>query len=242
MRLRELLGFFTLQFLWAAPFVLWGAIAVWHDEKMRALAAFLTATFALNVFIAINYRVDNVSISPTFCFRPTVVMAIWMGGGIAAFLEFAKRCGAWRWRVSTLGKFTIIGAIVAQWIFFIGAASWRGNTRALDDALERAAALEKLQTQTGRAPTLLSFSDDALFPFWYVQKVLNRAPDARTPFGPALHATEEAGMLPQLVTRLMKNGPVVTTQWQPSWQGKFTLQNLTGSGEFVVAKKNKRRP
>ncbi len=231
-RLRELLSFFALQFLWAAPLVLWGAVASWREEKKRPLAALLLSTLALNVLIAVEYRVDNVFDITNFLFPTYIVLAIWMGLGIAALLAFTARCGDWSWRLSTLCKLAIVGAIVTQWILFAGAASWRGNTRARDDALERATALEKLQRQTERTPTLLAFSDDVLFPFWYAQKVLGQAPDVRTPFGPALHAHEEAGTLPQLATRLMKNGPVVTTQWRESWSKNFSLKKLTASGNL----------
>ena len=231
-RLRELLGFFAMQFLWAAPLVFWGAIVSWREEKKRPLAALLLSTFALNVLIAINYRVDNVFDIANFLFPSYIILAIWMGLGIAALLEFCSRGGNWSWRVSTLVKLALVGAIVAQWFLFVSAASWRGNTRARDDALERAAALEKLQKQTGRAPTLLSFSDDALFPFWYVQKVLGKALDVRTPFGPALHAIEAEKQLPQLAARLMKNGPVTITQWRADINEKFPYAPLTADGNL----------
>jgi hypothetical protein len=231
-RLRDLLGFFALQFLWAAPLVLWGAIVSWHEKEKRPLAALLLATFASNIFIAIHYRVDNVFDIANFLFPSYIVLALWMGLGIAALLNFVRHCGSWSWRFSTLCKLAIIGAIITQWFVFVGAASWRGNTRARDDALERAAALEKLQKQTGRAPTLLSYSDDALFPFWYAQKVLGKAADVRTPFGPALHAYEEQNKLPQLTARFMKTGPVATTQWHAEISEKFPYAPLTRDGNL----------
>lgn len=231
-RLRELFSFFTLQFLWAAPLILWGAVASWREEKKRPLAALLLSTFALNVLIAVEYRVDNVFDIANFLFPAYVVLAIWMGFGIAALLSFAARRGDWSWRFSTLCKLAIVGAIVTQWILFIGSASWRGNARARDDALERAAALEKLQHQTGRAPTLLAFSDDALFPFWYAQKVLGKATDVRTPFGPALRAFEEEKKLPQLAARFLKTGAVAVTQWREDVSEKFPYAPLTADGNL----------
>jgi hypothetical protein len=231
-RLRELLGFFALQFLWAAPLAVWGAFASWREEKKRPLAALLLSIFALNVLIAVEYRVDNVFDIANFLFPSYIVLAIWMGFGIAALLAFAARQGDWSWRIATLCKLAIVGAIAAQWIVFANAASWRGNTRARDDALERAAALEKLQHQTGRAPALLSFSDDALFPFWYAQKVLHRAPQVRTPFGPALHAYEEEKMLPQLAARFLETGAVAITQWREDVSEKFPYAPLTNDGNL----------
>jgi hypothetical protein len=211
---------------------LWGAIASWREKDKRPLAALLLVTFALNVLIAIEYRVDNVFDIANFLFPSYIVLAIWMGFGIAALLEFSKRLGSWSWRIATLGKLAIAGAIIAQWILFISAASWRGNTRARDDALERATALETLQRQTGRAPILLSFSDDALFPFWYVQKVLHRAPQTRTPFGPAMHAYEDEKKLPQLAARFLKTGAVAITQWRADINEKFPYAPLTADGNL----------
>lgn len=229
-RLKELCGFVALQWLWCTPLVLVGAWASWRPQKQRGLAALLTTTFVLNVFIAIHYRVDNVFDIANFLFPAYIVMAIWLGIGIAALLAWITKQGSWSWRLSTLAKLALAGAIVTQWALFSMSASWRGNTHVYDDTSLRAQAIEKLQKSTNRVPTLLSFTDDTLFPFWYLQHVEGRAAETKTPYGPAMHATRAAGQLNQFVARTLKTGPVVTTQWEEKLDAKFPYAPLDSEG------------
>lgn len=230
-RLKELCGFVAIQWLWCTPLVLLGAWVSWRPQRQRPIAALLTTTFALNVFIAIHYRVDNVFDIANFLFPAYVIMAIWLGIGIAAMLEWTlKQRGNWSWRLSTLAKLAIVGAIATQWMLFSMSASWRGNTRVSDDTAQRALAIEKLQKSTGRPSTLLSFTDDTLFPFWYLQHVEGRAPGTHVPYGPAMHATRAAGLLPRLVEKSLKAGPVVTTQWDEKLDAKFPYAPLDSEG------------
>jgi len=230
-RLKELCGFIAIQWLWCTPLVLLGAWVSWRPQQQRPLAALLTTTFILNVFIAIHYRVDNVFDIANFLFPAYVVMAIWLGIGIAAMQAWtSKQGGDWGWRLSTLAKLAIIGAIATQWMLFSMSASWRGNTRVYDDTSQRAQAIEKLQKSTGRTSTLLSFTDDTLFPFWYLQHVEGRAPGTQVPYGPAMHATRTAGLLPRLVEKSLKAGPVVTTQWDEKLDAEFPYAPLDSEG------------
>ncbi len=231
-RLKELCGFVALQWLWCTPLVLLGAWASWRPQKQRGLAALLTTTFAINVFIAIHYKVDNVFDIANFLFPSYVIMAIWLGIGIAALLTWAAKQGSWSWRLSTLTKLAIIGAIVTQWCLFVSSASWRGNTRVYDETLLRADAIEKLQAETNRPPTLLTFTDDTLFPFWYLQHIEGRAPQTQTPYGPALVATQAAGQLNQYANRLLNAGPVAITQWEEELDAKFPYAPLTPNGNL----------
>jgi len=244
-QLLSLANSLILQFLWTLPLIFIGALQMWRkgSTPSRAFSALLTVTFLANVLCAIHYRVDNVFDIMNFLFPAYVAMAIWMGLGIAWLFEGAAKwgqkldgaadfTGGWRWRLSTLAKLLIIGAIVAQWTFFVMAASWKGNTRARDGALLRAQAAETLQRQSARAPTLFLIGDDSLFPFWYLQKVLGKAKDARTPWGAAMHAYEDQKKLPVLAGKLLKSGPVATAQWRADVDAKFPYAPLTKTGNL----------
>lgn len=244
--LLQLAAYLALQLLACAPLVLIGAFQSWRKSNStgRAFAAFLALTFFINVFIAIQYDVDTVFDIVNFLFPAYVVLAIWLGLGIAWLLRTLANWGEkldhkkssdssqWQWRFLTTARLLLIGTLITQWIFFVQAASWRGNTRVRDATILRAAAAEKLQQQTGRPPALLLFSDDTLFPFWYAQKVLNRAEQARTMWGPAMHAYEDQKKVPQLAAELLKAGPVATTQWQPELDMKFPYAPLTANGNL----------
>ena len=240
----QLLSFLALQFLWSTPLIFAGAIQSFRRRSTpgRALAAFFAITFAVNVFVAVNYSVDNVFDIANFLFPAFIVLAIWLGLGIHWLLEvadfFAQRLDKnrenprWRWRFLALAKSFLLGAIILQWMFFVMTSSWRGNTRALDATLLRAEAAERLQRETGRAPSLLMFSDDTLFPFWYAQTVLGKAKSARTPSGEAMHAYQDQNKLPELAGQLLKTGPVATTQWREDLDARFPFAPLTKTGNL----------
>ena len=240
----QLLAFLALQFLWSTPLIFAGAIQSFRRRSTpgRALAAFFAITFLVNVFVAVNYSVDNVFDIANFLFPAYIVLAIWLGLGIHWLLEVADFFGQrldknrensrWSWRFLALAKSFLLGAIALQWMFFVMTSSWQGNTRTLDATLLRAEAAEKLQQKTGRAPSLLLFSDDTLFPFWYAQTVLGKAKSARTPWGEAMHAFENQKKLPELAGRLLKTGPVATTQWREDLDARFPLAPLTKTGNL----------
>ncbi len=242
--LQQLLLFLALQFLWSTPLIFVGAVQSWRRRITlnRALPAFFAVTFLLNVFIAINYSVDNVFDIANFLFPAYLVLAIWLGLGIDWLLQTAAKQGEnldrkqktpiWRWRFLTTAKLFLLGAVVLQWMFFAMTSSWRGNTRALDATLLRATAMEKLARESNGKPSLLMLSDDTLFPFWYAQTVLRKAETTRTPWGVAMHAFEDQQKLPELAGRLLKTGPVATTQWRADLDAKFPYAPLTKTGNL----------
>jgi 4-amino-4-deoxy-L-arabinose transferase-like glycosyltransferase len=225
----QLCGFLALQFLWSTPLLFAGALVAFKKDKH--LGALLLTTCALNVGVAVLYDVDNVFDIANFLFPAYIVLALWMGLGIEWLLGAARRDA----RLLALCRIALAGAVICQWLLFIGTASFRGNTTARDLALERATAAQELAKRSGRAPSLLLLNDDTLFPFWYVQKVLGHAPQARTPWGLPLREYIKLGRLPELVARLQRRGPVALAQWNEKLDRRFPYVASNESGALWLA-------
>jgi 4-amino-4-deoxy-L-arabinose transferase-like glycosyltransferase len=222
-------GFLALQFLWTTPLLLVGAVVAF--PKTKRLGAMLLLTFVLNVGVAMLYNVDNVFDIANFLFPAYIVLALWMGLGIDTLLRAAAR----NTRVLALCRIALVGAVACQWLLFVQTTSFRGNTTARDLALERAASAQALAKSSGHAPSLLLLSDDTLFPFWYVQKVLGRAPQAATPWGLPLRKYIELGRLPEFVEKLQGRGPVALAQWNEKVDRRFPYVALNRNGTLWLA-------
>jgi hypothetical protein len=226
-------GFLAISFVWCAPLFLVGAVAAFKPDEStpargRRLGAMLLLIFALNVGVAVFYNVDNVFDIANFLFPTYLVLALWMALGLGVVFRAVARNP----RVLALCRVSLIGAIVLQWFLFLQTGSFRGNTNARDLAIERADAAQALQQKTGREANVIMLTDDTLFPFWYVQKVLGKAPGASTPWGTARNEYVKRGRLLEVVARLQKTGPVALTQWNEKVDRRFPYAPLNERGSL----------
>jgi hypothetical protein len=128
-----------------------------------------------------------------------------------------------------------ISAIVVQWIMVYPAINHRHDTRAKDTALERTAAAVELQNKTGKTVNVLMWGDDTLWPFWYAQRVLGKAPAVHTPWGPYRHYYFDTGHAMDLVTKLHKENPLDVAEWNSQINAAFPLVPLNQSGTLWLA-------
>jgi hypothetical protein len=227
-KLSYFAGMFGLQLLWCAPLALVGFFAAWrrsrHDETPTTgiwLAVLLLSAFACNIGVQIHYTVGD---QTNFFFPAYIVLAIWLGLGIAALLKRFPR-------LSPIWICGIVACFTVQVAMFHPLVSMRGKTEARDSGLLHAEAIERLARQTGRIPQVILSSDDALFSFWYAKFVLSRAPQSATPWGP-----ERKGMdWVKLVQRWKRRGPVVLTEWDNKIEQRFPYVMLTDDGGLCLA-------
>jgi hypothetical protein len=253
-KVGSLLSLMALQFHFLTPLVPLGA--AWslrhraastcrpqdHGENApdwRWLGAALALAWALNIGVQINYNVNDVV---CFFFPAYIAQAMWMGAGLfaasgwlsARTRQFSPHA---RWRLTTGNSLLLLGGVALQWIFFSNSASYRGETLARDRALENAQALEELEAREGRAPVAFLFSNDALWSFWYVQYVLDRARGTLTPWS-ALGSQElRLARMDQVVARIKstRQSPVAVAQWDQKLDARFPLVPLSPSGSLWTA-------
>lgn len=243
-KLFSLGGLVALQLLWATPLLLIGGVRAFHHSTHaggRWLGAMLGLTWLLNIGIQINYNVNDLA---NFFFPAYVAQSIWLGLGLAWLLQKiearatqleGRQSTLWAWRVRALSRAAIATTIVIQWAFFWPTASMRGDTRARDRALERAAALEALQQKSDRAPYAFLISNDALWTFWYAQFVLNRASSTITPWGALGNEQLKIAPLDEMTAQLRRNGPVTFAHWDEAVDARFPFEMLTDSGNLCLA-------
>jgi hypothetical protein len=243
-RLGTLAGRITIFYLWCTPVLLVGLWQSWRspwrrDEysKVHAtrtggrwLGALLLLTFVLNVGMQANYMVSDQS---NFFFPAYIVMAIWMGFGLA----WLARVLPSRWRVAGVASL-VLTSVAVQWLLAAPFASHRGETQARDTALNRAQAAETLATQTGRSPSVILFGDDALWSFWYAKYVLGRAQNVHTPWS-RRRAMIESGRMAEYVAELQRQGPVALSGWDMRTDLRFPYVLLNQSGTLCLASTRK---
>jgi hypothetical protein len=205
-----------------------GFFAAWHRSRSDEcpttgvwFAVLLLSAFIANIGVQIHYTVGD---QTNFFFPAYIVLAIWLGLGIAALLKRLPR-------LSPLWICGILACFVVQVFMFRPLVSMRGKTEARDSALAHAAAIERLAKLTGRTPQVVLSSDDALFTFWYAKFVLGRAPQSATPWGP-----ERKGVpWTELIQRWKRRGPVVLTEWDSKTERRFPYVMLTDDGGLCLA-------
>lgn len=225
----QLCGFLVLQFLWSTPLLLVGIVTALRRERRLGIALLIVC--ALNVGLAVHSNVDEIFYTSYLLFPTYLVLALWMGFGLHVIFRYATD----KPRVLALCHVALIGTIVCQWILFVQASSFHSKTSARDLALERAEAALRLEQQTGRKPALFLLTDDTLFPFWYVQKVLGHAPNATTPWGQPVRAYQRLNRLPELVSRFQKRGPVAMANWDEKVDARFPYVPANDSGTLWLA-------
>jgi hypothetical protein len=243
-RLGTLGGRIAVFYLWCTPLLLVGLWQSWRspwrrDEYSKAhatrtggrwLGALLLLTFVLNVGVQANYMVSDQS---NFFFPAYIVLAIWMGMGLA----WLGRVLPSRW--GTVGLTSLVlASVTVQWALAAPFASHRGETHARDTALDRAQAAETLATQAGRAPSVIFFGDDALWSFWYVKYVLGRAQNVHTPWS-RRRAMIESGHMADYVAELQRRGPVALSGWDTRTDMRFPYVLLNQSGTLCLASTRK---
>jgi Protein of unknown function (DUF2723) len=271
-KLATFFSFITLQYLWFTPLLIVGAIgacrghnaprgdhaddestgeqstvgargdAVEYSTGGRWLGAMLLLTFVLNVGVQIHYNVGDMA---NFFFPAYLVMAIWMGLGLASLshrmsawsdrIKSARPDSLWPWRLTTASRLVLLGTVAIQWGFFLQSTTLRGVTAARDTALKRVAAAERLALQSQQRPSLLLMSDDALWGFWYARYVLGRARQTATPWGPSRNKIVKQGRLVDLVADLQRTGPVALSQWDAAVDRRFPYVMLASSGNLCLA-------
>jgi hypothetical protein len=177
-----------------------------HAERTggRWLGALLLLTFVFNVGMQANYMVSDQS---NFFFPAYIVLAIWMGFGLAWLGHVLPS----RWRIASLAS-VVLTSVAVQWVLAAPFASHRGEIQARETALDRAQAAETLAAQTGRTPSIVLFGDDALWSFWYAKYVLGRAQNVHTPWS-RRRAMIESGRMAEYVAELQRRGPVALSGW-----------------------------
>lgn len=237
-QMRDWLGNIALQYLWLILFTLIGAIVCW--KVAPRLGWLLWLSFALNLFFQSNYKVDSVADIANFLFPCYIVIAIWTGIGYHATSKVLLR---WDPQKQNLGSMLLqtlaISAIAIQWIMVYPAIDNRHDTRAKDTALERTDAAAALQKQTGKTVNVLMWGDDTLWPFWYAQRVLDKAPTAKTPWGPIRHYYWDSGRKMDFVDQLHKQNPLAVAEWDPQINAEFPLVPLNKSGTLWLASNRK---
>lgn len=259
-KLAALLGFIALTYLWFTPLFLVGAVRSWRGPPQtggRWLGAMLLLAFVLNIGIQINYNVGD---QMNFFFPAYIVMAIWMGLGLSWLWRAAEKWAArldkkrrhdkpldaghtqseqpaarWHWRAMTGLQLLLLATVAVQWGLAAPHVSWRGRTAARDTALEHAAVAEQLAARSGKTPSLLLLSDDALWGFWYAQYVLGRARNARTPWGLERNTAVKENRLAAYVSALQRRGPVALSAWDEGADRCFPYVMLTPDGSLCLA-------
>jgi hypothetical protein len=243
-RLGTLGGRIAVFYLWCTPLLLVGLCQSWrspwqrdeyskgHAERTggRWLGALLLLTFVFNVGMQANYMVSDQS---NFFFPAYIVMAIWMGFGLA----WLARVLPSRWRVAGVASL-VLTSVAVQWLLAAPFASHRGETQARDTALDRAQAAETLAAQTGRSPSVILFGDDALWSFWYAKYVLGRAQNVHTPWS-RRRAMIESGRMAEYVAELQRQGPVALSGWDMRTDLRFPYVLLNQSGTLCLASTRK---
>ena len=232
-RLRELGLFLVLQYLWATPLLLWGAVRAFGDRRVGWV---LLLIWLSNIATQINYNVGDQS---NFFFPAYLVMALWMGLGLSVFLGWLLRRGG---LAAAAAPLLLLATVAAQWSLFAPPASQRGVTRTRDGALEQARAAQAAATRSGRPVTALFYSDDQLWGFWYAQYALGAAPDVATPWGRLVFERTWVKNGPQYVAQLKRNGPVFLNEWDEKINARFPLVMATPSGNLVLASDRKLPP
>ncbi len=235
----------ALQLMWCTPLIFVGAWRAFRPEfGGRAFGFMLLSTWLLNVGVQLNYEVSDVA---NFFFPAYLVQAVWLGLGLHWFLSLVKQRGhvlderqvekstLWSWRMNTVASLALLGTIVVQWGASWPITSWRGQTQARDRALQRAAALEKLASSTGKQPYALLLSNDQLWPFWYAQFVLDQAPKVVTPWGPVGSERLKNSPLDEVTAQLKERGPVTLGHWYESVDARFPYEMLTEDGNLCLA-------
>ena len=232
-RLRELGTFVLLQYLWATPLLLVGAIAAWRDKRVGWV---LLLIWLSNIATQINYKVGDQS---NFFFPAYLVMAVWMGLGLSVFLGALLRRGGLAGAAAPL---LLLATVAVQWSIFAPAASQRGVTRTRDGALEQARSAQEAATRARRPATILFRSDDALWGFWYAKYALEAAPDVATPWGRLVSQRALKSDASRYVAQLKPKGPVFLNEWDEATNARFPLVIATPSGNLVQASDRKLPP
>jgi hypothetical protein len=230
--------FLWLQYLWATPLLLWGAVAAFK----RKMGWVLASIFVINVAVEIQYDVSDQS---NFFFPAYLVMALWMALGwfeLFAWLEArgerlarGSSTSMWPWRLRTTGTLLLVATVGAQWFLFAASASQRSAVRPRDGALEAARAAQQLAQREAKPVAALFVFDDTLWAFWYAKYVLGKSPDVETPWGRGLTRVTKSGRLADYVAQLKRSGPVVMAQWDEATDARFPLVMLTPSGNLCEA-------
>ena len=226
-RLRELGTFVVLGYLWATPLLLFGLWRSFAGADKRVGWALLLI-FLSNLATQINYKVSDQS---NFFFPCYLVMALWMGLGLSVLLGFLWRRGNLARAAAPL---LVLATVGVQWALFAPPASQRGVTRVRDGALEQASAAELQSRRTGRASTILFYSDDALWGFWYAKFVLKAAPDVATPWGRLVFQRALAKDAHRYVEQLRQSGPVFINNWDAPTDALHPLEMATPSGNLLL--------
>jgi len=236
--MQDWLGNMALQYLWLIILTIIGAIACW--KVAPRLGWLLWLPFILNLFFQSNYKVDGVADIANFLFPCYIVIAIWTGIGFYAVSKVLLR---WEPKKQNLGRLLLqalaISAIAVQWVMVYPALNHHTDTRAKDTALERTAAVAKLQKMTGKPVNVLMWGDDTLWPFWYAQRVLGKVPTAKTPWGPYRHYYFDSGHAMDLVTKLHEESPLAVAEWNPQINAAFPLIPLNKSGTLWLTSNRK---
>ncbi len=225
-RLRELGMFVALGYLWATPLIL---VGLWRSFADRRVGWALLLIFATNLATQINYKVSDQAV---FFFPCYLVMALWMGLGLSWFF------GA-LWRREGLARaaapLLIVATVGVQWAIFAPSASQAGVTRIRDAALQQARAGQAAATESGRPATVLFYSDDALWGFWYAKFALDAAPDVATPWGRLVFQRALGENTRLYIEQLRQSGPVFLNNWDAPTDAIYPLEMATPSGNLLRA-------
>ena len=225
-RLRELATFVVLGFLWATPLLL---VGLWRSFALdKRVGWVLLLIFLSNLATQINYKVSDQS---NFFFPCYLIMALWMGLGLSVFLGFLWRRGGLARAAAPL---LVLATVGVQWALFAPPASQRGVTRTRDGALQQARAAQLQARQSGHAATILFYSDDALWGFWYAKYVLQAAPDVITPWGLRVfqRVLHRDGYL--YIEQLRRRGPVFLSSWDAPTDARHPLEMATPAGNLLL--------
>ena len=232
-RLRELGMFVVLGYLWATPLLF---VGLWRSFADKGVGWALLLIFLSNLVTQINYKVSDQS---NFFFPCYLVMALWMGLGLSAFL------GA-LWRREGLARaaapLLVLATVGVQWALFAPPASQAGVVRVRDAALEQAAAAEQGARQNGGTSTILFYTDDSLWAFWYAKFVLHAAPNVETPWGRAVAQRALSHDAHRYVEQLSGIGPVYLSDWDTPTDALHPLEMVSPSGNLVRATDRKLPP
>ena len=230
-RLRELGTFVLLGYLWATPLLL---VGLWRSFADKRIGWVLLLIFGANLSTQINYKVSDQS---NFFFPCYLVMALWMGLGWSAFL------GA-LWRREGLARaaapLLVLATVAVQWSLFAPPASQASVLRIRDAALQQARAAQNQARQSGKPATILFYTDDGLWAFWYAKFVLGAAPDVATPYGRLVFQRALDKDAHRYVEALGRDGgPVFLTHWDAPTDARHPLQMATPAGNLLLVTNRK---
>lgn len=220
------LEFLGLQLLWLILLIPIGAVASWRN---RPVAICLLLAVLLNAG-QFSYKVNDVA---NFFFPIYIVMGIWLGLGLCAVVKSIRKLPMkWAWRLRVGGVMLLVVTLAVQWSIFSMYNSHRRSSLVRDIAMAQAELVEQDHLETGKPTYTFLLFNDSLWPFWYVQFVLGRAPTAVTPWAKSFLGDGDERLLVKYVGQLKSRGKVVFSQFHPAVNQNWAFVPLDNAGSL----------